>query len=129
MPLITNEWQVLFLVWILFQWEPDESIRLHVLFLLLYWELLHVLLDVASDHQMKCQFGLSRAVHKLLSPTEGKKGSSHDGLNIYYLATHFPFSKSFSTEKANGQRKGSRLSRALAKLDSHSKALRVSEAL
>ncbi|KAF8017579.1 hypothetical protein BT93_H2687 [Corymbia citriodora subsp. variegata] len=35
MLLITNEWQVLFL-----------SIRLHVLLLLLYWELLHVLLDV-----------------------------------------------------------------------------------
>ncbi|KAF4399809.1 hypothetical protein G4B88_021023 [Cannabis sativa] len=46
MPLITNEWQVLFLVSILFQWEPYESIRLHVLFLLLYRELLHVLLDV-----------------------------------------------------------------------------------
>ncbi|PRQ32859.1 hypothetical protein RchiOBHm_Chr5g0051081 [Rosa chinensis] len=46
MPLITNEWQVLFLVWILFQWELDESIRLHVLLLLLYPELLHVLLDV-----------------------------------------------------------------------------------
>uniref|UniRef100_F6HRD9 Uncharacterized protein n=1 Tax=Vitis vinifera TaxID=29760 RepID=F6HRD9_VITVI len=45
MPLITNEWQVLFLVWILFQWELDESIRLHVLLLLLYRELLHVLLD------------------------------------------------------------------------------------
>ncbi|GMN30940.1 hypothetical protein TIFTF001_050704 [Ficus carica] len=35
----------------------------------------------------------------------------------------------FATEKANGQREGSRLSRALAKLDSHSEALRVSEAL
>uniref|UniRef100_A0A2K1R7N6 Uncharacterized protein n=1 Tax=Populus trichocarpa TaxID=3694 RepID=A0A2K1R7N6_POPTR len=35
-----------FLVWILFQWELDESIRLHVLLLLLYRELLHVLLDV-----------------------------------------------------------------------------------
>ncbi|KAF3648956.1 hypothetical protein FXO38_17896 [Capsicum annuum] len=35
----------------------------------------------------------------------------------------------FATEKVNGQRKGSRLSRALAKLDSHSEALRVSEAL
>ncbi len=46
MPLITNEWQVLFLVWILFQWELDESIRLHVLLLLLNRELLHVLLDV-----------------------------------------------------------------------------------
>ncbi|KAJ7003020.1 hypothetical protein NC653_008298 [Populus alba x Populus x berolinensis] len=46
MLLITNEWQVLFLVWILFQWELDESIRLHVLLLLLYRELLHVLLDV-----------------------------------------------------------------------------------
>ncbi|KAB2057914.1 hypothetical protein ERO13_A11G189033v2 [Gossypium hirsutum] len=46
MPLITNEWQVLFLVWILFQWELDESIRLYVLLLLLYWELLHVLLAV-----------------------------------------------------------------------------------
>jgi hypothetical protein len=42
MLLITNEWQVLFLVWILFQWELDESIRLHVLLLLLYRELLHV---------------------------------------------------------------------------------------
>ena len=41
-----HEWQVLFLVWILFQWELDESIRLHVLLLLLYRELLHVLLDV-----------------------------------------------------------------------------------
>ncbi|RZC89082.1 hypothetical protein C5167_030778 [Papaver somniferum] len=30
---------------ILFQWELDESIRLHVLLLLLYRELLHVLLD------------------------------------------------------------------------------------
>lgn len=46
MPLITNEWQVLFLVWILFQWELDELIHLHVLLLLLYRELLHVLLDV-----------------------------------------------------------------------------------
>ena len=46
MPLITNERQVLFLVRILFQWELDESIRLHVLLLLLYRELLHVLLDV-----------------------------------------------------------------------------------
>lgn len=35
----------------------------------------------------------------------------------------------FATEKTNGQREGSRLSRALAKLDSHSEALRVSEAL
>ncbi|GKA75985.1 NADH dehydrogenase [ubiquinone] iron-sulfur protein 2 [Tanacetum coccineum] len=35
----------------------------------------------------------------------------------------------FATEKANGQREGSRLSRTLAKLDSHSEALRVSEAL
>lgn len=35
----------------------------------------------------------------------------------------------FATEKANGQREGSRLSRALAKLDSHYEALRVSEAL
>ncbi|KAD0475166.1 hypothetical protein E3N88_44203 [Mikania micrantha] len=33
----------------------------------------------------------------------------------------------FATEKANGQREGSRLSRTLAKLDSHSEALRVSE--
>ncbi|KAL7150378.1 hypothetical protein ABFS83_05G108100 [Erythranthe nasuta] len=31
MPLITNEWQVFFLVLILFQWELDESIHLHVL--------------------------------------------------------------------------------------------------
>ncbi|TYJ10382.1 hypothetical protein E1A91_A11G204400v1 [Gossypium mustelinum] len=46
MPLITNEWQVLFLVWILFQWELDESIRLYILLLLLYRELLHVLLAV-----------------------------------------------------------------------------------
>ncbi|KAI3812648.1 hypothetical protein L1987_17360 [Smallanthus sonchifolius] len=46
MPLITNEWQVLFLVWILFQWGLDEWIYLHVLLLLLYPELLHVLLDV-----------------------------------------------------------------------------------
>nr|GEX99262.1 NADH dehydrogenase [ubiquinone] iron-sulfur protein 2 [Tanacetum cinerariifolium]GEZ32378.1 NADH dehydrogenase [ubiquinone] iron-sulfur protein 2 [Tanacetum cinerariifolium] len=37
--------------------------------------------------------------------------------------------KRFATEKANGQREGSRLSRTLAKLDSHSEALRVSEAL
>ncbi|KAF3452247.1 hypothetical protein FNV43_RR08345 [Rhamnella rubrinervis] len=37
--------------------------------------------------------------------------------------------RAFATEKANGQREGSRLSRALAKLDSHSEALRVSEAL
>lgn len=37
--------------------------------------------------------------------------------------------KRSSDEKANGQREGSRLSRALAKLDSHSEALRVSEAL
>lgn len=35
----------------------------------------------------------------------------------------------FATEKANGQREGSRLSRALAKRHSHSEALRVSEAL
>ncbi|GJV37093.1 hypothetical protein Tco_1409570 [Tanacetum coccineum] len=35
----------------------------------------------------------------------------------------------FATKKANGQREGSRLSRTLAKLDSHSEALRVSEAL
>ena len=46
MLLITNEWKVLFLVWILFQWELDESIHLHVLLLLLHYELLHVLLDV-----------------------------------------------------------------------------------
>uniref|UniRef100_A0A2C9WLN3 Uncharacterized protein n=1 Tax=Manihot esculenta TaxID=3983 RepID=A0A2C9WLN3_MANES len=45
MSLITNEWRVLFLVWILFQWELDESICLHVLFLLLYRELLHILLE------------------------------------------------------------------------------------
>ncbi|PHU11566.1 NADH dehydrogenase [ubiquinone] iron-sulfur protein 2 [Capsicum chinense] len=37
--------------------------------------------------------------------------------------------KQFSIKKENGQCKGSRLSRALAKLDSHSEALRVSEAL
>ncbi|KAG6383875.1 hypothetical protein SASPL_155481 (mitochondrion) [Salvia splendens] len=37
--------------------------------------------------------------------------------------------KRSSDEKANGQREGSRLSRALAKLDSPSEALRVSEAL
>nr|GFA22689.1 NADH dehydrogenase [ubiquinone] iron-sulfur protein 2 [Tanacetum cinerariifolium]GFA57224.1 NADH dehydrogenase [ubiquinone] iron-sulfur protein 2 [Tanacetum cinerariifolium] len=35
----------------------------------------------------------------------------------------------FATEKTNGQREGSRLSQMLAKLDSHSEALRVSEAL
>jgi hypothetical protein len=36
-----------FLVWILFQWKLDESIRLHVLLLLLYRKLLlHVLLGV-----------------------------------------------------------------------------------
>ncbi|GKF83518.1 hypothetical protein Tco_0245174, partial [Tanacetum coccineum] len=35
----------------------------------------------------------------------------------------------FATEKANGQCEGSRLSRTLVKLDFHSKALRVSEAL
>ncbi|TYG49759.1 hypothetical protein ES288_D10G120000v1 [Gossypium darwinii] len=40
------QFQVLFLVWILFQWELDQLIRLHVLLLLLYRELLHVLLDV-----------------------------------------------------------------------------------
>ncbi|KAG4109389.1 hypothetical protein ERO13_1Z050402v2 [Gossypium hirsutum] len=54
MPLITNEWQVLFLVWILFQWELDESIRLHVLLLLLYRELLHVLLDVKQIVDLFC---------------------------------------------------------------------------
>ncbi|KAK4364414.1 hypothetical protein RND71_015772 [Anisodus tanguticus] len=37
--------------------------------------------------------------------------------------------KRFCYEKANGRREGSRLSRALAKLDSHSEALRVSERL
>jgi len=37
---------VLFLVRILFQRELDELIRLRVLLLLLYRELLHVLLDV-----------------------------------------------------------------------------------
>ncbi|GJW94144.1 hypothetical protein Tco_0173816 [Tanacetum coccineum] len=35
----------------------------------------------------------------------------------------------FTTEKANGQREGLRLSRTLAKLDSHNESLRVSEAL
>jgi len=30
MLLITNEWQVFFLVWILFQWELDELIRLNL---------------------------------------------------------------------------------------------------
>jgi regulator of protease activity HflC (stomatin/prohibitin superfamily) len=35
----------------------------------------------------------------------------------------------FATEKANGQRKGSRLSRTLEKLDSRSEALRVNERL
>jgi hypothetical protein len=36
-----------FLVWILFQWKLDASIRLHVLLLLLYRKLLlHVLLGV-----------------------------------------------------------------------------------
>ncbi|KAL4334454.1 hypothetical protein GQ457_07G020050 [Hibiscus cannabinus] len=44
--LMTNEWQVLFFVWILFQWELDELILLHVLLLPLYRELLHVLLDI-----------------------------------------------------------------------------------
>ncbi|TYJ20804.1 hypothetical protein E1A91_A08G021700v1 [Gossypium mustelinum] len=56
MPLITNEWQVLFLVWILFQWELDESIRLHVLLLLLYRELLHVLLDVKQIAKLFLSF-------------------------------------------------------------------------
>ena len=46
MPPITNEWQVFFLVQILFQRELDELIRLRVLLLLLYQELIHVLLDV-----------------------------------------------------------------------------------
>ncbi|KAF8006516.1 hypothetical protein BT93_K0725 [Corymbia citriodora subsp. variegata] len=32
--------------WILFQWKLDELIHLHVLLLLLYRELFHVLLDV-----------------------------------------------------------------------------------
>ncbi|TXG46223.1 hypothetical protein EZV62_028254 [Acer yangbiense] len=46
-------------------------------------------------------------------------------------ASGFQWAKrsAFATEKANGLREGSRLSRALAKLDSHSEALRVSEAL
>ncbi|GJS00086.1 hypothetical protein Tco_0316594 [Tanacetum coccineum] len=46
-------------------------------------------------------------------------------------ASGFQWAKrsAFATEKANGQREGSRLSRTLAKLDSHSEALRVSEAL
>ncbi|GJT04794.1 hypothetical protein Tco_0839256 [Tanacetum coccineum] len=35
----------------------------------------------------------------------------------------------FATEKENDQREGSRLTQMLAKLDSHSEALRVSEAL
>lgn len=47
--LITNEWRMLFLVRILFQWELDELIRLHVLLLLLYRELLHVLLEVKGE--------------------------------------------------------------------------------
>ena len=46
MPPKTNDWQVLFLGWILFQRELDELIRLRVLLLLLSRELLHVLLDV-----------------------------------------------------------------------------------
>nr|YP_001152254.1 ORF60h [Pinus koraiensis]ABP35494.1 ORF60h [Pinus koraiensis] len=46
MPLITNEWQVLFLGLILSQWELDKSIHPHVLLLLLHWELLYVLLGV-----------------------------------------------------------------------------------
>ena len=56
MPLITNEWQVLFLAWILFQWELDELIRLHVLLLLLYRELLHVLLDVKQIVELFLSF-------------------------------------------------------------------------
>ncbi|GFP86128.1 30S ribosomal protein s7 chloroplastic [Phtheirospermum japonicum] len=36
MPLITNGWQVLFLVWMLFQWELDESIHLHILLILVF---------------------------------------------------------------------------------------------
>lgn len=35
MALITNEWQVLYLVWILFQWKFDELTYLHVLLLLI----------------------------------------------------------------------------------------------
>ncbi|TYH49238.1 hypothetical protein ES332_D10G122200v1 [Gossypium tomentosum] len=44
--LVALQFQVLFLVWILFQWELDQLIRLHVLLLLLYRELLYVLLDI-----------------------------------------------------------------------------------
>lgn len=35
----------------------------------------------------------------------------------------------FAIEKVNGQRESSRFSRALTKIDSHSEALRASEAL
>lgn len=43
---ITNKWQLFFLVRIIFQRKLDELIRLHVLLLLLYRELLRVLFDV-----------------------------------------------------------------------------------
>lgn len=48
---------------------------------------------------------------------------------ISFLSFYLRGKEKLATEKANGQREGSRLSRTLAKLDSHSEALRVSEAL
>ncbi|KAI3674120.1 hypothetical protein L2E82_52620 [Cichorium intybus] len=65
--------------------------------------------------------------------SDGKPATSYKAPIRYREGYHSQVRRAkrsaFATEKANGQREGSRLSRTLAKLDSHSEALRVSEAL
>ncbi|KAI3670743.1 hypothetical protein L2E82_53758 [Cichorium intybus] len=89
--------------------------------------------------------GISIMDHKPLTPSslglralgkgssDGKPATSYKAPIRYREGYHSQVRRAkrsaFATEKANGQREGSRLSRTLAKLDSHSEALRVSEAL
>ncbi|KAK1405887.1 hypothetical protein QVD17_42400 [Tagetes erecta] len=89
--------------------------------------------------------GISIMDHKPLTPSslglralgkgssDGKPATGYKAPIRYREGYHSQVRRAkrsaFATEKANGQREGSRLSRTLAKLDSHSEALRVSEAL
>ncbi|KAC9255306.1 hypothetical protein E3N88_44230 [Mikania micrantha] len=87
--------------------------------------------------------GISIMDHKPLTPSslglralgkgssDGKPATGYKAPIRYREGYHSQVRRAkrsaFATEKANGQREGSRLSRTLAKLDSHSEALRVSE--
>ncbi|KVH99460.1 hypothetical protein Ccrd_022306 [Cynara cardunculus var. scolymus] len=86
MLLITNEWQVFFLVWILFQWELDESIHLHVLLLLLYPKLLHVLLDLKQivDRTTICHDGQLTRTAGVATKLIAKEGKSAEEMHLKY---------------------------------------------